>query len=219
MNARDRAIIADLERFRCMSRDDIAAIHFANVSNAVTAANRTMLRLYRQGLVDRSTEFQPFVYFPADNAIKKNSAKIPHFLELVRVYRDMLVYAKPSRFNVEVKYDKGLAEPDIFAIWKGSPLFIEVQRSTYTDRQIADKIARYEALFQSGKVQAEPWQPAGRKLFPAVLILTKTRYAVHSDNFPIIQAESIADFMRTMKQPIINNERKTKQSGIKIRIG
>ena len=219
MNARDRAIIADLERFRCMSRDDIAAIHFANVSNAVTAANRTMLRLYRQGLVDRSTEFQPFVYFPADNAIKKNSAKIPHFIELVRVYRDMLAYAKPARFNVEVKYDKGLAEPDIFTIWKGSPLFIEVQRSAYTDRQMTDKIARYEALYQSGKVHAEPWQPVNRKVFPALLILTKTRYAVHSDNFAIVQAESIADFMRTMKQPIINNERKTKQSGIKIRIG
>ena len=218
MNARDRAIISDLERFRCMSRDDIAAIHFANVSNAVTAANRTMLRLYRQGLVDRSAEFQPFVYFPADNAIKKNSAKIPHFIELVRVYRDMLTYAKPARFNVEVKYDKGLAEPDIFAIWKGSPLFIEVQRSAYTDRQMADKLTRYEALFQSGLVQAEPWQPTNRKVFPAVLILTKTRYAVHSDNFAIVQAESIADFMRTMKQAP-KRENKTKPNGIKIRIG
>ncbi len=216
MNARDRAIIADLERFRCMSRDDIAAIHFANVNNAITTANRTLLRLYRQKKISRSEKYQPFVYFPADNAIKKNSAKIPHFLELVRVYRDMLSYAKPARFNVEIKYDKGLAEPDIFAIWKGSPLFIEVQRSTYTDRQISDKIARYEALYQSGKVFKETWQ-ASRKIFPALLILTNTRYAVHSDNFPIIQAESIADFMRTMKQPVKVPPKQA--SGIKIKIG
>ncbi len=199
MNKRDRAIIDDLERFRCMSRDDIAEIHFRNVSNSITAANRTLLRLYRLNLIDRSIEFQPFVYFPADNSIRKDSQKIPHFLELVRVYRDMLAYEKPTRFNAEVKYDKGLAEPDIFAIWKGSPLFIEVQRSTYNDKQMNDKIARYEALFQSGLVFDEPWQPKAKKVFPALLILSKTRHAVKSENFTIIQAESIADFMRTMQ--------------------
>ncbi|WP_342540965.1 hypothetical protein MHI39_07220 [Heyndrickxia sp. FSL K6-6286] len=218
MNKRDRAIIDDLERFRCMSRDDIADIHFRNVSNSITAANRTLLRLYRLGKIDRSTEFQPFVYFPADNSIRKDSQKIPHFLELVRVYRDMLAFAKPTRFNVEVKYSKGLAEPDIFAIWKGSPLFIEVQRSAYSDRQINDKITRYEALYQSGVVYDEPWQPSARKVFPTLLILTKTRYAVKSDNFAIMQAESIADFVR-MVEPKEKPVPIKQTGGIRLKIG
>lgn len=219
MNKRDRAIIDDLERFRCMSRDDIADIHFRNVSNSITAANRTLLRLYRLGLIDRSTEFQPFVYFPADNSIKKNSAKIPHMLELVRVYRDMLAFAKPTRFSVEVKYAKGLAEPDIFAIWKGSPFFVEVQRSAYSDRQINDKIARYEALYQSGLVYDEPWQPKSKKVFPTLLILTKTRYAVKSDNFTIIQSESTADFVRMVEQKEKPVEPIKLAGGIKLKIG
>nr|WP_259549365.1 replication-relaxation family protein [Heyndrickxia oleronia] len=218
MNKRDRAIIDDLERFRCMSRDDIADIHFRNVSNSITAANRTLLRLYRLGKIDRSTDFQPFVYFTADNGIRKDSQKIPHFLELVRVYRDMLAFVKPMRFNVEVKYSKGLAEPDIFAIWKGSPLFIEVQRSAYSDRQINDKIARYEALYQSGLVFDEPWQPNARKVFPAVLILSKTRYAVKSDNFAIMQAESIADFVR-MVEPKEKPVSFKQTGGIRLKIG
>ncbi|MFB7260531.1 hypothetical protein [Streptomyces nojiriensis] len=202
-----------------MSRDDIADIHFRNVSNSITAANRTLLRLYRLGKIDRSTEFQPFVYFPAGNSIRKDSQKIPHFLELVRVYRDMLAFAKPTRFNVEVKYAKGLAEPDIFSVWKGSPLFIEVQRSKYSERQINDKIARYEALYQSKLVFDEPWQPTSKKVFPTVLILSKTRYAIKSDNFTIIQAESIADFVR-MVEPKEKPVAPIKLAGgIKLKIG
>lgn len=38
LSSRDKAIIADLERFRCMSRDDIADIHFRNVKDGQKAA-------------------------------------------------------------------------------------------------------------------------------------------------------------------------------------
>jgi hypothetical protein len=197
MPKRDYDIISDLKRFRVMTRDDIIDIHFKGVKHPVTQANATLLRLYRQGQIERSTDHQPFLYFPADNHIKKNSAKIPHFLEIVGVYRQMLRYAKPWTFTVEPKYGKGLAEPDVFAIFKASPLFIEVQRSNYTDKQINDKIARYEALFDSKIVHKESWQPTGRQpIFPAVLILTESRYAVSSNRFPIIQARTIDEFMR-----------------------
>ncbi|WP_018394546.1 hypothetical protein [Bacillus sp. 37MA] len=198
LSARDLAIIADLERFRCLSRDDICDIHFCDVKHQVKAANSTLLRLYRQGLIDRSDVYNPFVYLPAGSTMKKNSQKIPHFLEIVRVYRDLLAYEKPSTFLVEPKYsEKGGVEPDIFAIFKRSPLFIEVQRSIYSEKVMAEKIARYEKLYASGLLKSESWQPAGRTVFPSLLILSPTtRYAVSSSNFPIMQAASVDDFMR-----------------------
>lgn len=201
MTKRDYDIISDLKRFRVMTRDDIIDIHFRGVKHPVTQANSTLLRLYRQGLIQRSTDHQPYLYFPEEKHIKKNSTKIPHYLKIVGVYRDMLRHAGPRTFIVEPKYGKGLAEPDIFAIFKGSPLFIEVQRSVYNDRQINDKIARYEALFDSKIIQREPWQPLNRPpIFPAVLVLTDTRYAVNSNRFPIIQAQSIDQFVRLVER-------------------
>jgi len=211
MNKRDLAIIQDLQRFRVMTRDDIIDIHFQGVKRPITQANTVLLRLYRQGKIQRSTDHQPYLYFPADNHIKKNSAKIPHFLAIVRVYRDMLRYQKPRTFTVEPKYAPKLAEPDIFAIFKNSPMFIEVQRSRYNDKQINDKIARYEALYDSKIIQREPWQPSNRPpIFPALLILTDSRYAVNSNRFPIIQARNIYEFIKLITSKQQNSE------GIKI---
>lgn len=198
LSKRDRAIIDDLTRFRCLSRDDIAAIHFPSVKDPIKAANSTLLRLYRQGLVDRSANYEPFVYFPVESNMKKSSQKIPHFLKIAGVYRELLVYDKPKLFHVEAKYAKGLAEPDVFTIFKNSPLFIEVQRSVYNQTQINEKIERYEALYHSRLLDQETWQRPGHPVFPAVLILTDTRYAVNSASFPIMQASSISDFMKQM---------------------
>jgi hypothetical protein len=198
MRARDKAIIDDLARFRVMSRDQIAELHFNNVKNPITAANATLLRLYRQKLINRFTNCQPYLYFPADKSIKKNSAKISHFLKIVDVYIEMSRIKPPRLFVVEPKFSKGLAEPDIFVIWKGSPLFIEVQRSTYSEKVMAEKVARYEALFESGILVDEPWQPVERKVFPAVLVLTDTRYPVISRNVRILQASSIGEFYESI---------------------
>ncbi|USK70201.1 replication-relaxation family protein [Peribacillus asahii] len=218
MKERDRAIIADLARFRVLTRDQIASLHFANVKNPITAANSTLLRLYRQGLIDRSANYQPYLYFPSDGSIKKDSAKVPHFLTIADAYLELCRHAKPSHFVVEPKYEKGLAEADCFMIIKGSPLFLEVQRSTYSEKVMADKIARYEALYDSGIIQREAWQPVSRKVFPAVLVLTQTRYAVSGSRFPIIQAASIEDFMRSMQVPKpVKDERKPE--GVRIKIG
>lgn len=217
MRSRDAAIIADLARFRALTRNQIAALHFTNVKSPATAANSTMLRLYRQGLVSRSANYQPFVYFPAEGSIKKDSAKVPHFLAIADAYITLSRYAKPTQIIVEPKYEKAVAEPDAFTIFKGSPLFIEVQRSVYSEKVMAEKIARYEALFASGIVQGEAWQPAGRKVFPAVLILTQTRYAINSRNFTIIQAGSIEEFMRKMSVPAPVAAKMVE--GVRIKIG
>lgn len=47
MNARDKAIVSDLVRFRCLSRDDIAELHFSNIKNPITQANMVLKRLRR----------------------------------------------------------------------------------------------------------------------------------------------------------------------------
>lgn len=200
LSKRDKAILADLNRFFCMDRDNIAAIHFNHVKDPIQAANKALLRLFRQGLIERTSNYQPFIYFPANSTMKRNSQKIPHYLELVKVYIDLLSYEKPDTFKIELQYQKGLAQPDIFTVFKKSPLFIEVQRSVYSEKLMQEKIARYEALYHSHLLDKEPWQLQGRPpIFPAVLILTQTRYAIKSDHFAIIQAESIAEFMRIMR--------------------
>ncbi|MCM3786900.1 replication-relaxation family protein [Domibacillus indicus] len=182
-----------------MDRDSVAAIYFSHVKDPIQATNATLLRLYRQDLIERTTDYQPFVYFPANSSMKKNSQKIPHYLELVKVYIDLLAYEQPDIFRTEIQYQKGLAQPDIFTVFKKSPLFIEVQRSTYSEKLMKEKIARYEALYDSHLLDSEPWQPQGKSpVFPAVLLLTTKKYAIKSDRFAVIQAESIDEFMRIM---------------------
>lgn len=220
MRARDRAIIDDIQRFRVMSRDDIADIHFAGLKCASSNANSVLTRLFRAGIIDRSTDYIPYLYFPVDKPIKKDSAKIRHFLEIVRVYRDMIKVERPSVFTVEAKYAKGLAEPDIFAIWKGSPLFVECQRSHYSQQVMTEKIERYESLKDSGLVDAEPWQPKNKPpVFPAILILSPTRYAVESDSLTIMQAQSIGDFLQKMNvQSPPAPVKKSAEGGIKFKL-
>lgn len=188
---RDRAILDDLSRFRCLSRDDIVDLHFQGLRQATKACNMVMKRLRRDGYVDVSIQQQPYIYFPHPSPIKKDSQKIPHFLAIVDVYKQLLLFAKPREFIVEPKFGKGMCEPDVFVIWRGAPLFIEVQRSIYSSAVMDAKIKRYEAYFESREWEKETWQPADKKLFPRILILTDTRYDVSSDNFMVFQAQNI----------------------------
>lgn len=113
---RDKAIIADLNKFRVMDRDTIAELHFGNLRRPKYAANNVLLRLLRDGHIQRSTARQPYVYFGGETTMKKNSAKIDHFLAISNVYKEMRGQALES-FLVEPKYgDKGTVEPDIFAL-------------------------------------------------------------------------------------------------------
>src|SRR5690606_9778264 len=117
MRNRDKAILADLARFRALTRDQIIAIHFGGLRNPVANANAVMLRLYRQGYVDRTADYKQYVYFPAGGTLRKDSAKLRHFLAIADVYLEMRRIGGLRRFNVEPKYGKGLAEPDAFVIW------------------------------------------------------------------------------------------------------
>jgi hypothetical protein len=125
MRNRDRRIIDDIERFRVMSRDHIAAIHFSGLKAPATAANLVLKRLRDRGYIDAITTTQPYLYKPKGSRLKADSQKIPHFLAVVDVYIQLARNGVILRFDVEPKYAKGEIEPDIFTIWEGASFFIE----------------------------------------------------------------------------------------------
>ncbi|MDA1861154.1 replication-relaxation family protein [Bacillus cereus group sp. BY122LC] len=195
MKSRDKAILSNLKRFRCMSRDDIIDLHFQGLKNAVTCCNTVMKRLRRDGHVDANITQQPFIYFPQPSTLRKTSQKIPHFLGIVEVYKQLIHYEKPKLFKVEPKYGREFMEPDAFTIWRRSPFFIEVQKSVYSKKIMQDKINRYELYFHSQEWHNESWQPKDSKFFPSILIITDKKYDVTSSDLRIFQATSIHDFM------------------------
>ncbi|VXC69717.1 conserved hypothetical protein [Bacillus mycoides] len=198
MRNRDKAILNDLKRFRCMSRDDIVDLHFNGLKNAVTCCNTVMKRLRRDGHVDANVSQQPFIYFHQPSTLRKTSQKIPHFLGIVDVYKQLIHYEKPKLFKVEPKYGRDFMEPDAFTIWRRSPFFIEVQKSVYSKKIMQDKINRYELYFHSQEWHKESWQPKDNKFFPSILIITDKQYDINSSNLRIFQSSSISNFMDSL---------------------
>ncbi|MDZ4442400.1 replication-relaxation family protein [Bacillus cereus] len=198
MRNRDKAILNNLKRFRCMSRDDIIDLHFQGLKNAVTCCNTVMKRLRRDGHVDANISQQPYIYFPQSSTLRKTSQKIPHFLGIVDVYKQLIYYEKPKLFKVEPKYGKEFMEPDAFTIWRRSPFFIEVQRSVYSTKVMQDKINRYELYFHSQEWHNESWQPKESKFFPSILIITEKYYNISSFSLRIFQASSISNFLNSL---------------------
>lgn len=198
MRNRDKAILNNLKRFRCMSRDDIIDLHFQGLKNAVTCCNTVMKRLRRDGHVDANISQQPYIYFPQSSTLRKTSQKIPHFLGIVDVYKQLIYYEKPKLFKVEPKYGKAFMEPDAFTIWRRSPFFIEVQRSVYSKKVMQDKINRYELYFHSQEWHNESWQPKESKYFPSILIITENYYNISSFSLRIFQASSISNFLNSL---------------------
>lgn len=208
MTKRDRSIIADLGRFGVMTRDQIIKLHFKGLRNPVSNANAVMLRLYRQGRVERNADFSQYVYFPIKSGASKNTPKLHHYLAIVDVYMDMKNHGKVTQFIVEPKYGKGYAEPDAFAIWKGSPFFIEVQLSRISTKEVMLKVKRYDSLKESRIINHEPWQPTS-SIFPTVLLISQTRHVISNNSIKFVQVQKIDDLMPT---------REIKSEPIKIKI-
>lgn len=173
MTERDKAIIADLERFRCLTRDDVAELHFSGVKNRITETNKVLLRLRRDGRIGVSKAQRKYIYFPVPS-IKKDSAKLNHYLAIAEFYRQLCRVQRPHTFEVEPKLGgKGLPEPDAFVIWRGVPWYVEIQRSVYSEKQWTEKMNRYEKYYLNGEWERAEWQPAERKIFPYVWIVGK----------------------------------------------
>lgn len=210
LTKRDKVIIKDLARFRVMDRDSIAELHFSNLKRPHLAANNVLLRLLRDGQIQRSTKYTPYLYFGPEVQIKKNSQKIGHFLAILNTYKEIRKHGKIESFLVEPKYGKkGGVEPDVYMYFRQTPFFIEVQNSIYSQKQIEEKMDRYIDLFHSGYMAAP---------FPHVLILSEQRYALDADYpFKVFQAESFTDFISSMKRSEVPKVDPT--AGIKIKIG
>lgn len=204
MRPRDKDIIKNLERFSCMSRDQIANIHFKDLKYPVSAANSVLKRLVLHKQIEVSDRFSPYVYFPSATKQKKDSQKIPHSLKIVDVYIELRQYEEPTYLVVEPRYtkDQKYADPDLLVIFKGAPFFIEVQNSRYSNKLFEKKIEYYDRLYLSKEVEKDVWQPKDKKYFPSLLIISDTRYNVSSNHYPIFQAPSIKSFMeRVLPEP------------------
>jgi hypothetical protein len=217
LTKRDKEIIKDLNKFRVMDRDSIAEIHFGSLKNPKNKANNVLLRLLRDGRIQRSTAFVPYVYFGPEVEIKKNSQKIGHFLAILNVYKELKNLGNTGTFLVEPKYGKKgeCAEPDIFCQYRNTNFFVEVQRTVYSEKQMNEKMDRYLDLYNSGNM-AQP--------FPHLLILSDQRYAIDAQYpFKVFQAESFTKFVDGLKvKPLEEKEivvNKIGSSEIKIRIG
>ncbi|WP_426629880.1 hypothetical protein [Priestia megaterium] len=114
----------------------------------------------------------------------------------------MCMYSAPKQVIVEDKPTgrKGGIEPDLFCIFKGSPFWIEIQRTQYSEQKMQAKINLYEEFFFSDEWKALHWQPEGRSsIFPSVILITPVRYAVSSEHIRIIQVASIHELMEKYK--------------------
>lgn len=165
MRKRDLAILNDLNRFRCLTRNDIIDLHFSDLKQPITSCNAVLKRLRRDGYIEVSKERQPYLYFSSPAPIKKDSAKIPHFLKIVGFYKSLLNFEHPKTFIIEPKYGKGNMEPDVFMIWKRAPFFVEIQRSVYSSKVMNEKVSRYESYYLSNEWHFEPWQPTNKRCF------------------------------------------------------
>lgn len=200
MKKRDMDILRDLQRFRCLTRDQIIELYFSDLKNPINSCNTVLKRMRRDGHIEVSTKQQPYIYFSSPSPIKKDSAKIPHFLAIAQFYISLLKF-QPPKLVVEPKYGKGFMEPDAFMIWNRAPFFVEIQRSVYSKKVMDEKFKRYMQYYMSGEWQKEAWQPQEKKVFPRVLIITDTRYELPSfSKIHFIQVQNVENFIE-MAQP------------------
>jgi len=200
LNKRDKDIIRDINRFRVMDRDSIAELHFRGLKRPQNSANSVLKRLVQDGHIRRSGAYgTPYLYLSMESSIKADSTKIPHYLEILKTYKEICKHEKPQLYIVEPKYEKGLAEPDVFMIFRKTPMFIECQRSVYSQKQIDKKFERYQELYDSKILDNEIWQPE-KKEFPRILVLSDTRWSIDgSYPFKVLQAQSFGQFLQSLK--------------------
>lgn len=202
MNNRDKAIVDDIKRFRVLSRDLIASLHFQHVKYPITAANNVLKRLHRDKQIERSTDRRQYLYFPAEGHIKKDSAKLGHFLQIAEFYRDLCKIEKPRIFQVEPRYGDSMMEPDVFMIFKGMAWIVEVQRTKYSDKQIQQKMVRYDHYFLSGKWRQETWQRPDKQVFPYIWLTGEVGYNLGIRSYKIFQCsvDEMSELMKKQQQ-------------------
>ncbi|MEC2709747.1 replication-relaxation family protein [Bacillus thuringiensis] len=195
MRPRDKEIVKSLQKFRCMSRNQIAKIFFSNLKNPITSANFVLKRLRRENLIEVNEDIQPFVYFPKPSIIKRNSQKMQHYLAIVDFFIELCEIERPSIYEVEKRCNNGNIQPDVYMIWQDDVYFVEIQLSRYSTKVMKKKLNRYVHYFST-----EEWRgkilPANNE--PYVWIVSRTPYSIHREDLTIIQT-SINRFATSQK--------------------
>ncbi|MEN8702453.1 replication-relaxation family protein [Bacillus infantis] len=152
MRKRDLAILESLEKFKCLTRDQLAAMHFADNANPAVTANRVLKRLRMHQYITANTDrsFQQYTYFPNPPTIKIDSQKIDHYLMIAQGFIDMNRYAAVSDYKIEPKIDGGDFIPDATCSWLDNSWFLEFQNSLYTTKQLYSKIDKYVDYYEKG---------------------------------------------------------------------
>lgn len=195
---RDKQIIQTVERFRCLSRDQIAALFFSHCKKPATNANMTLKRLRDRKYLTVSPYRQPFIYTLNPSPIKKDSNKIDHFLALSDVYIRLLQHGNVKVFEVEKRYPDADVRPDIFTIFKGTPLYIEVQNTAYSNKVMQKKIDLYNEFYDSGKWKELWWQKQDRKYFPYLVLISGTKYDLDTGRIQVVQFRDVGEFIRSI---------------------
>lgn len=196
MNERQRAIISAVEQFRSLSRVHIEKMYFEGTRNAKNNANNVLKKLVDRGYLIQNKSFQPYVYHIKGTKIKQNGQKVSQYLQFADIYLDMLKHGSVKRIDIEPRYRGVEVRPDMFCVWKGSLWFIECQNSLFSEKQMNEKLQRYEKLFLNGQYKQLPFQIYEKKPMPNVLIIGEgVPYPVTSKHIRIFQSKNIDDFM------------------------
>lgn len=194
MKSRDLAIIKSLEKFKCLTRDQIAILHFSKNARPHVSANQVLKRLRRDEYITANTDrsFQQYIYFNNPPPIKMESQKIDHYLLINQTIIDMLFYSPIKDFKLETKLDDTELIPDIYAQgWLGKDWFIECQNSLYSVKKLYSKLDKYKDYYNKGYWNNE-----------RVLIIGKVNLKFDSEDYPfkVKQVKSIEDLSETIQR-------------------
>ncbi|WP_342541066.1 hypothetical protein MHI39_08315 [Heyndrickxia sp. FSL K6-6286] len=176
MKKRDLEIIQSLEKFKCLERDQIAALHFQKNKRPHVIANGVLRRLRMAGYIQANTDraFQQYIYFPVPSSMKINSQKIDHYLMIAQGYIDLNRMSPVTNYDIEPKIKDADFIPDVICEWMGKKYFIEYQNSLYTAKQMHQKINKYIDYFNKGNWNDE-----------RLLIVGKINLKFDTEDYPI----------------------------------
>lgn len=196
MNNRDKAIIESVSKFRVLDRDQIINLHFSNIRDPISSANRVLKRLVRDNYLTYDPTRKPYNYFLNPSPIKKDSGKIFHFKAIADFVISAIKQGGMKEYDIEIKLgDKGTVEPDVFMIWQKSPFFVEVQRSNqYSKSYMEKKFKRYEDYYNYGDWSNFSWQRQDKPVFPYIWIVSDNQYTIKTD-LKVFQSKSVEDFV------------------------
>lgn len=145
MTDRDKMILAMLNRFRVLSRDQIGSLICPEVARPHVTVNRIVKRLQRDGWILQvpRPKDQQYLYMPNPARINMQSSKIPHFLALVDLY---IMLKQPEVFEVEPPVSESY-RPDAYTRIRDTPIVIEYQRSLVSTKKIQKKVDEFAESF------------------------------------------------------------------------